>query len=66
MQSLVAKKFLFQAFKGVFRRNNCLINDGHIGPVYMGKSCLWLEGYPIPRVYFTECLYEEKLSLLAG
>ena len=27
---------------------------------------IWVEGYPVPELIFTERLYEEKLSLLAG
>ena len=34
--------------------------------LYMGKCCPWVEGYPIPELIFTERLYEEKWSLLAG
>ena len=37
-----------------------------LGSVYIGNSCPWLEGYPTPRVNFTERLYEETLSRLAG
>ena len=30
----------------------CLLALVHIWPVYMGKSCRWSEGYPIPQVNF--------------